>query len=100
MSQTSTKWSAKGHVATHGATEGTLYIYPDNISGDQFAVYRRQDVSDEEMLAVADRVLAGVQDWRDRIAVHVESNRTVTSELEAAKVRIAELVAAAEGSDS
>ncbi|MFD0404983.1 hypothetical protein [Kitasatospora sp. NPDC127116] len=96
MSNTSTTWSAEGYVDTLGATEGTLYLFPNGLVGDQFTIYRRSDVSDAEMLVVADRVLAGVQRWRDGVAAAVERNRTVLDKLAAAEARIAELENSAE----
>ncbi|KIQ67017.1 hypothetical protein TR51_06395 [Kitasatospora griseola] len=86
-----TTWSSSGYVDTMGATEGSLYIHPNGMAGDQFTIYRRKDVSDAEMLAVADRVLSAVQRWRDRIAEHTEQNRTTADELAAARAEIARL---------
>ncbi|MFR9796573.1 hypothetical protein ACL02U_11815 [Streptomyces sp. MS06] len=51
----------------------------------------------EKQLAVADRVLAGVQRWRDGIAKAVERERTAEDELAAAREEIARLKAAAGG---
>lgn len=50
----------------------------------------------ETQLAVADRVLAGVQRWRDNIAAAAERRRTVEDELAAAREEIAPLKAEAE----
>jgi len=47
-------------------------------------------------LAVADRVLAGVQRWRDSIAAAAERQRTAVDELAAAREEIARLKADAE----
>jgi hypothetical protein len=87
----STQWSERGYADTSGATNGTLYLHPNGISGDQFTVYRRDNISDAEMLAVADRVLAEVQRWRDTVAATTERNRGVTDELAEARAEIARL---------
>ncbi|WP_405888794.1 hypothetical protein OG762_36500 [Streptomyces sp. NBC_01136] len=50
----------------------------------------------EVQLAVADRVLAGVQRWRDSIAAGAERQRTAIDELAAAREEIARLKADAE----
>lgn len=51
----------------------------------------------EQQLAVADRVLAAVQSWRDGIAEHAKEQRTAGDELAAARAEIARLKAEAEG---
>jgi len=84
-----TTWSAKGYVDTMGATEGTLYIHPNGVAGDQFTIYRRKDVTDAEMLAVADGIVASVQRWRDKVAATVERNRTTADELATARAELA-----------
>lgn len=86
-----TTWSKRGHVDSMASNDGSLHIFPNGATGDQFTVYRRKDVSDAEMLAVADRVLAGVKQWRDGVAAAAERNRTVLEKLAAAEARIAEL---------
>ncbi|MFB7617796.1 hypothetical protein [Kitasatospora sp. NPDC056181] len=92
MSNTTTWWSARGYVDTMGASEGALYIHPNGVAGDQFTIYRRtDDVTDAEMLAVADRVLAEVQRWRDTVAATAERNRTAADELVEARAEIARL---------
>lgn len=90
-----TTWSKRGHVDTIGSSDGNLHVFPNGVVGDQFTVYRRKDLTDAEMLAVADRVLAGVQQWRDGVAAVVERNRTTLDKLAAAEARIAELESSA-----
>ncbi|MEU4348267.1 hypothetical protein [Streptomyces sp. NPDC023838] len=51
----------------------------------------------DEQLAVADRVLAGVQRWRDQIAEVADRQRTAADELAAAREEIARLKAEREG---
>ncbi|MFJ8023330.1 hypothetical protein [Streptomyces sp. NPDC096311] len=54
----------------------------------------------EEQLAVADRVLAGVQRWRDGIAEAATRHRTAEDELAAAREEIARLQAERDGGDA
>ncbi|MFI2610651.1 hypothetical protein [Kitasatospora sp. NPDC018619] len=86
-----TSWSKRGYADTVGFSDGSLHLFPNGTAGDQFTVYRRKDLTDAEMLAVADRVLAGVQQWRDGVAAAVERNRSTLDKLAAAEARIAEL---------
>lgn len=51
-------------------------------------------------LAVADRVLAGVQRWRDGIAEAARRQRTAADELAAAREEIARLKAERDGGDA
>lgn len=53
------------------------------------------DMPIEQQLAVADRVLAGVQRWRDSIAEAAARRRTAEKELAAAREEIARLKAEA-----
>jgi hypothetical protein len=54
----------------------------------------------EQQLAVADRVLAGVQRWRDGIAECIEKQRTAADELAAAREEIARLKAERDGGET
>lgn len=56
----------------------------------------RSGIPVDKQLAVADRVLAGVQRWRDNIAAAAERQRTATDELAAAREEIARLKAVVE----
>lgn len=49
-----------------------------------------------DRLAAADRLLAGVQAWRDQLAASAKAEATAVDQLAAATARIAELEAAAE----
>jgi selenocysteine lyase/cysteine desulfurase len=53
----------------------------------------------DKQLAVADRVLAQVQRWRDGIAEAAERRRTTEDELAAAREEIARLKAERDGGD-
>jgi hypothetical protein len=53
----------------------------------------------EQQLAVADRVLAGVQRWRDGIADYANRESTAADELAAAREEIARLKAERDGGD-
>ncbi|MFD7410122.1 hypothetical protein [Kitasatospora purpeofusca] len=97
MSTTYTTWTKRARAEGNaGVRAGGLTIYSNGYSGDQFTLYQRDDLSNADMLTVADRVLADVQKWRDGIAAAAERDRTVADELAEAKARIAELESAAE----
>jgi len=53
----------------------------------------------EAQLAVADRVLAVVQRWRDGIAEAADTQRTIVDELAQARAEIARLKASAEDAE-
>lgn len=53
----------------------------------------------EQQLAIAERVLAGVQRWRDNIAEAADRKRTTEDELAAAREEIARLKAERDGGD-
>lgn len=91
MSTYHTYWSASGRVELWGATDGALYLEPNGIANDRVTLARPKDVTPEQMLAVADRVLAGVQRWRDTVAEHVERERTTADELAEARAEIERL---------
>ncbi|MEV7358172.1 hypothetical protein [Kitasatospora sp. NPDC091276] len=90
MSTTTTWWTKRAYVDTHDA-RGTLHIHPGGLRGDQFTLYRDDKMSADDMLAIADRVLAEVQRWRDDIAKTAKADRTIADELAAARARIAVL---------
>jgi hypothetical protein len=78
----------------------TLRIHPESeYTGTALVIQPPSGMSLDEQLTVADRFLKGVQQWRDNIARAADQNRTAEDELKAAQARIAELEAAAEGSD-
>ncbi|MFD5027056.1 hypothetical protein [Streptomyces sp. NPDC058373] len=91
MSTYRTYWTPEGHIEMWGATDGTLSLYPGSIASDQITIARPTDMTPEQMLAVADRVLAGVQRWRDTVAEHVERERTTADELAEARAEIERL---------
>ncbi|MFD9152265.1 hypothetical protein ACFWDF_34540 [Streptomyces diastaticus] len=91
MSRYHTLWAASGRIELWGATDGTLYLEPNGVANDQVVLVPSKDMTPEQMLAVADRVLAGVQRWRDTVAEHVERKRTTADELAAAKAEIQRL---------
>ncbi|MFJ8474232.1 hypothetical protein [Kitasatospora sp. NPDC094011] len=80
MSTTYTWWTERASASTHNA-DGSIHIYPDGVGGDQLTIYRRQSMTDAEMLAIADRIVADVTRWRDAIAAKAEAARTVEDEL-------------------
>ncbi|MFG3311812.1 hypothetical protein ACGF0C_07610 [Streptomyces albidoflavus] len=91
MSTYRTYWTPEGHIELWGSTDGTLYLHPGSIAGDQITLIPPTDMTPEQMLTVADRVLTGVQRWRDTVAEHVERERTTADELAAAKAEIERL---------
>ncbi|MEV7599900.1 hypothetical protein AB0O91_21200 [Kitasatospora sp. NPDC089797] len=90
MSNTYTWWTERASAGTHNA-DGSIHIYPDGVGGDQLTIYRRQGMTDTEMLAIADRIVADVTRWRDAIAANAEATRTVEDEFAAARADIAHL---------
>lgn len=90
-----TYWTPEGHIELWGATDGGLSLYPGSNSGDQIAVARPKDMTPEQMLAVAERVLAGVQRWRDTVVERIERERTTVDELAEARAEIERLRAEA-----
>jgi hypothetical protein len=86
-----TFWSAKA-TAESSPVANALRLHPDGEYGSFFITAQFPDETPlGERLAIADRVLSGVQEWRDTIAEQVERKRTSADELAAAQRRIAEL---------
>jgi hypothetical protein len=87
-------WSEKATATSGVSPLSTLTFYPDGqYRGSEVAFRFESDTSVEQQLAIADRVLAGVQAWRDGIAAYATRQRTAEDELAAARARIAELEA-------
>ncbi|MET9517487.1 hypothetical protein [Streptomyces sp. NPDC002994] len=84
-------WSENGTAKGNLPPLATLSLLPDGPYKSSFDVMFSQDTPIEQQLAVADRVLAGVQQWRNGIAEHAEQQRTATDELESARAEIARL---------
>lgn len=91
MSETlvTTFLSAKASVH-HGAPPiASLYVQPEGLRGPSISFLMRSDLPLDEQAKIADRVLAGVQSWRDTIADRAERERTAETELAAARAEIA-----------
>jgi ferredoxin-NADP reductase len=71
-----------------------LAIHPEGTwRGCDVTLYLNQNATADEKLAIADRVLAGVQKWRDTVAAYADQQRTAVDELAAAREEIARLKA-------
>jgi len=85
-------WGPNTEVRSSPPPISSLYVDPDGMStGMHFSFLFASDVPLAEQVAVADRVLAGVQRWRDGIAEAAERQRTAEDELAAARAEIARL---------
>ncbi|MFF1790808.1 hypothetical protein ACFVX9_30625 [Kitasatospora sp. NPDC058243] len=91
-----TFWSERSHARTIDS-DGSLYIEPNGTGGDEVVIYRNREMTDDQMLAIADRVLADVRRWRNKVAEKAKQTHTVRDELAAAQARIAELERATKG---
>lgn len=90
------RWTENAYVDTAGTADGAMNLYLDGMTGPCVTLYKGLHMSADEMATVADKILAGVQRWRDRIVENAERARTTEDELAAAKARIAELERQAE----
>jgi hypothetical protein len=84
-----------GTARTIKTTEApTLMVTPEGQHGPvQISISFAHGMGGKQQVAVADRVLAGVQEWRDAVAAHVEGEQTLADRLVVAQDRIAELEA-------
>lgn len=79
---------------------GSLYVDPDGQYGDHGVTFMfGSNTPIAEQIVVADRVLAGVQRWRDDIVEHADRQRTAEDELAAAQAEIARLKAERDGGE-
>ncbi|MGA5330989.1 hypothetical protein ACPCJT_20390 [Streptomyces griseoincarnatus] len=85
-------WGPQTEVRSSRPSIAALYIDPDGMgTGTHLSMLFASDVPLTEQVAIADRVLAGVQRWRDGIAEAAERERTAEDELAAARAEIARL---------
>ncbi|MFE9936367.1 hypothetical protein [Streptomyces hirsutus] len=85
-------WEAKAEVRSSKPPLGCLYIDAAGMgNGAALTLMFDSRMPLPEQAAIADRVLAGVQRWRDGIAEKVERERTAEKELAAAREEIARL---------
>lgn len=85
-------WGPHTEVRSSPPPIAALYIDPDGMSaGAHLSLLFPSNVALPEQVAIADRVLAGVQRWRDGIVETAERARTAEDELAAARAEIARL---------
>ncbi|MFF2651503.1 hypothetical protein [Streptomyces sp. NPDC058045] len=87
-------WTTTGTVDSGTYPIASLTLQPsEKATANQMQMMFPSAMTVEERLAVADRVLAGVQQWRDGIAEAATRRRTVETELAEAHAKIARLEA-------
>jgi hypothetical protein len=75
-------WTKKSVVVGGRPPLASLVFYTEGrFQGSEMAFQFSLNTPIEEQLVVADRVLAGVQQWRDGIAEAAEGERTAADEL-------------------
>lgn len=94
-------WDETGTVDCGPYPIATLSLRPSSRpTAPELQMLFKSGMPVEQQLAVADRVLAGVQRWRDGIAEAAERHRATEDELAAAREEIARLKAEREGGDA
>ena len=89
-------WTKTGTANAHMPPLATLSLRPsERPDCNELSMTFPSGMPIEDQLAVADRVLASVQRWRDGIAEYADQHRTAADELEAARAEIARLKAEA-----
>jgi hypothetical protein len=87
-------WDETGTAQSGPFPIASLSLRPSNrADADELQMLFKSGTSAETQLAIADRVLAGVQRWRDSIAAGAEAQRTAIDELAEARAEIARLKA-------
>lgn len=90
-------WTETGTAQSGPYPIASLSLRPSGrANANELQMSFPQSMPVEQQLAVADRVLAQVQYWRDNIARAAAEQRTVVDELAAAREEIARLKAEAE----
>ena len=90
-------WDETGHVESGPYPIASLSLRASSsATSTELQMMFRSGMPVDKQLAVADRVLAGVQRWRDNIAAAAERQRTATDELAVAREEIARLKAVVE----
>ncbi|WP_411078494.1 hypothetical protein [Streptomyces sp. cmx-10-25] len=85
-------WDHRAEVRSSPPPLGSLYIDAAGTGdGTHVSMLFGHDMPLDEQVAIADRVLAGVQRWRDGIAETAERQRSAEDELAAARAEIARL---------
>ena len=92
-----TFWTNRVWVDPGFASEPSLNIHPEGQNrGNDFTLLFPLRTPVETQLQIADKMLAGVQKWRDQIAATAEQQRTAQDELAKARAEIARLKAETE----
>ena len=92
MMRATSFWTDRTYVDAGFRQNSSLTIYPDGQhQGSDITLLFPLNTTPDEQLAIAEKVLAGVQQWRDGIAAYAEQQRTAADELEAARAEIARL---------
>jgi hypothetical protein len=87
-------WDETGTAQSGPYPIASLSLRPNSRpDADELQMLFKSGTSAETQLAIADRVLAGVQRWRDSIAAGAEAQRTAVDELAEARAEIARLKA-------
>lgn len=93
-------WEETGTAESGPYPIASLSLRPSNHpAANDLQMMFKSNMPVEQQLAVADRVLARVQRWRDNIAEAAEHHRTAEEELAAAREEIARLKAERDGGD-
>lgn len=91
-------WEETGTAESGPYPIASLSLRPSNLAtANDLQMMFKSGMPVEQQLAIADRVLAGVQRWRDSIAEAAERRKTTESELAAAREEIARLKAERDG---
>jgi hypothetical protein len=91
-------WDRRADVRSSQPPLGTLYIDAAGMGdGTHVAMMFGSEMPLHEQVAIADRVLAGVQRWRDGIAESADRQRTAEVELAEARAELARLKGESDG---
>lgn len=94
-------WTETGTVDSGPHPIATLSLRPSNDpTAAELQMLFPSRMPLDKQLAVAERVLAGVQRWRDGIAEAAQRRKTAEDELAAAREEIARLKGELEGGDA
>ena len=93
-------WTETGVVESGPYPIASLSLRPSSAPRDNdLQMMFPSSLSVDQQLAVAERVLCGVQRWRDNIAEAADRQRNAESELAAAREEIARLRSERDGGD-
>jgi hypothetical protein len=93
-------WARDTEVRSTPALGGSLYIDPAGMGGNHSMTFMfGRDARIADQVVIAERVLAGVQRWRDGIVEYADQQRTAEDELNAAREEIARLKAERDGGE-